>query len=286
MGGGLRPGQRVTAERSYNVRFWNIQQRSDGAARFRVRWTVDGHPFSQSFVEHELADSFRAELKSAARKGESFDTGSGLPASMVRQQTDVSALDHAREFVAATWPNVAAKSRVSILESLSVALPVLTRDLAGRPDPDVLRLALRKDLNQNDHARAPDDDERRALAWLERASLPVSALNDGAVVSDMLDALAVRLDGGPAAPDYFARRRRVLHRVLAYAVRKKRLDKNPLSKANLPEGWTPPEKPEEAIDPRAVGSPEFVAGMLTVTSYVGRRQGPGSSRSSAACSTP
>ena len=264
----------MTAERSYNVRFWNIQQRSNGVARFRVRWTVDGHPFSESFVEFELADSFRSELKTAARRGESFDTGSGFPASKVRQQTDVSCLGHAREFVAATWQNVAAKSRVSILESLSVALPVLTRDLAGRPDPDVLRLALRKELNQNDHARAPDHDERRALAWLERASLPVSVLNDGSVVSDMLDALSARLDGGPAAPDYFARRRRVMHRVLAYAVRKKRLDKNPLSKANLPEGWTPPEKPEEAIDPRSVGSPELVAEMLTVTSYVGRRQGP------------
>ena len=264
----------MTADRSYNVRFWGIQQRSDGVARFRVRWTVDGHPFSESFVEFELADSFRAELKTAARRGESFDAASGLPASKVRQQTDVSCLDHAREFVAATWQNVAAKSRVSILESLSVALPMLTRDLANQPDPDMLRLALRKDLNQNDHARTPDRDEQRALAWLERASLPVSALNDGAVVSDMLDALATRLDGGPAAPDYFARRRRVMHRVLAYAVRKKRLDKNPLSKANLPEGWTPPEKPEEAIDPRSVGSPELVAEMLTVTSYVGRRQGP------------
>ena len=41
----------MTAERSYNVRFWNIQQRSDAIARFRVRWTVDGHPFSESFVE-------------------------------------------------------------------------------------------------------------------------------------------------------------------------------------------------------------------------------------------
>ena len=36
----------------------------------------------------------------------------------------------------------------------------------------------------------------------------------------------------------------------------------------------PAGKPEEAIDPRSVGGPELVAGMLTVTSYVGRRQGP------------
>ena len=65
-----------------------------------------------------------------------------------------------------------------------------------------------------------------------------------------------------------------MHRVLAYAVRKKRLDKNPLSKGNLPEGWSPPEKPEEAVDPRSVGSPELIATMLTYASYVGRRQGP------------
>ncbi len=222
-----------------------------------------------------LAESFRAaQLKTAASKGESFDTETGLPQSMVRQVRDVSCLAHAREFVAAEWKNVAATSRVSILETLSVALPILARGLAGPPDPDVLRHALRKHLNQNDHARAPDDDERRALAWLDRASLPMSALDDGAVVSDMLDTLAAGLDGTPAAPDYFARRRRVMHRVLAYAVRKKRLDKNPLSKGNLPKGWTPPEKPEEAIDPRSVGSPEMVADMLTVASYIGRRQGP------------
>ena len=44
------------------------------------------------------------------------------------------------------------------------------------------------------------------------------------------------LNGKPAAPEYFSRRRRVMHRALAYAVRKKRLTVNPLSKANLPEG--------------------------------------------------
>ncbi len=163
---------------------------------------------------------------------------------------------------------------MSILETLSVALPVLTRQLAGRPDPDLLRHALRRGLNQSQHARTPDRAERRALAWLDRASLPVSALGDGALVGDMLDTLARCLDGTAAAPDYFARRRRVMHRVLAYAVRKKRLDKNPLSKDNLPEGWTPPEKPEEAVDPRSVGSPELVASMLVYASYVGRRQGP------------
>jgi len=49
------------------------------------------------------------------------------------------------------------------------------------------------------------------------------------------------------APDYFARRRRVMHRVLAYGVRRKRLDKNPLTKGNLPEGWTPQESPRKQL---------------------------------------
>jgi integrase len=94
------------------------------------------------------------------------------------------------------------------------------------------------------------------------------------VVCDVLDALAVNLNGKPAAPEYFSRRRRVLHRVLGYAVRKKRLSQNPLSKGNLPEGWTPPQAPDDTLDPRAVGSPALVASMLEACATVGKRQGP------------
>jgi hypothetical protein len=39
------------------------------------------------------------------------------------------------------------------------------------------------------------------------------------VVCDILDVLTVNLNGKPAAPEYFSRRRRVMHRALAYAVR-------------------------------------------------------------------
>jgi integrase len=94
------------------------------------------------------------------------------------------------------------------------------------------------------------------------------------VVCDVLDALAVRLDGKPASPEYFSRRRRVLHKCLGYAVRKKRLSSNPLSKANLPEGWTAPQAPDDTLDPRAVGSPALVASILEACGTVGRRQGP------------
>jgi hypothetical protein len=87
----------------------------------------------------------------------------------------------------------------------------------------------------------------------------------------MLDALAVKLDGKPASPQHFSRRRRVLHRALGYAVRKKRLDKNPLSKPNLPEGWIPPQAADDTVDLRAVGSPALVAEMLRACGTIGKR---------------
>lgn len=40
----------------------------------------------------------------------------------------------------------------------------------------MLRAALRKDLNQGAHGGQLDDAERKALAWLEKASRPVSAI--------------------------------------------------------------------------------------------------------------
>jgi hypothetical protein len=116
---------------------------------------------------------------------------------LLRINRDVTCYVHAREFLASAWAGAAAKSRVSMIETLSVELPVLTRDLAREPEPEVLRHALRQALNQNEHARPPGRDEARALAWLQRASRPIASLEDPSVVCDVLDALATRLDGTP-----------------------------------------------------------------------------------------
>jgi integrase len=258
---------------SFDFRPWKIETRKGRKTPYRVRWIVAGRQFSDSFLTMALAESFRASLITAARKGEGFDTDSGLPESMERKRRDISFYQHAAEFTAAAWPAAAAKTRVSIIESLIQVVPVVVRDLPGTPDRDTLRRALRKNLNPGQHAGQPDEHEAKALAWLTRASRPVSALEDPSVVCDVLEALAVNLNGKPSAPEYFSRRRRVLHRALGYAVRKKRLTKNPLSKANLPEGWTPPQAPDDRLDPRAVASPALAAAMLDACGTIGKRQG-------------
>ena len=66
------------------------------------------------------------------------------------------------------------------------------------------------------------------------------------MVCDVLDALAVNLDGSPAAPDYFSRRRRVLHKVLGYAVRKKRLGTTRSARATCPRAGHRPNGPTAA----------------------------------------
>ena len=213
---------------SYDVRIYAIETRKRQTTGYRVRWTVAGKRFGETFAAKGLAESYRAALIAAARRGEAFSTDSGLPESLDRERRDVSFYAHCLEFAAMAWPVVSAKSRSSIVESLICVIPVVvTPNGAAPPDPDVLRAALRKKLNQGANAGEPDEDELRALAWMARASRPVSALADPSVAADVLDALARKLDGSPASPAYFSRRRRVVHRTLGYAVRKKRLNANP-----------------------------------------------------------
>ena len=260
---------------SFKVTIYAIEDRKgQKKTTYRVRWVVAANRFGEAFRTKQLAEAYRALLITAARNGEGFDTETGLPVSMERERRDVSFYQHALDYTASAWPAVAAKTRVSIIEALSRVVPVVVRDIAGAPSPDVLRRALRKQLNQGSHAGELDPDESKAIGWIAKASRPVSAFDDTSVVCDVLDALAVNLDGKPSAPMYFSRRRRVLHRALGYAVRKKRLAANPLSKGNLPDDWTPPQAPDDTVDPRAVGSPALIAKMLDSCNEVGRRQGP------------
>ena len=66
---------------AFDVRIHAIRRRPDRRRPFEVRWHAAGRPRSRSFITRGLADSYRAELIRAARKGLDFSPGTGEPAS-------------------------------------------------------------------------------------------------------------------------------------------------------------------------------------------------------------
>lgn len=258
---------------SFQVRFWNIRSRKGRRRPYEVRWVVGDRSHSESFVTWEHGDSFRARLITAARTGEAFDTETGLPESIMRAERDVSWFQHAVEYVDSKWPRAAAKTRASMLEGLTAVTTVLVRDVRGAPEPEVLRRALRRwAFNVNRRDTDQPDEIKLALDWIDKASIPVSALQDPVVVTKALNACASQLNGQPAAPEYYRRRRRVLYNALGFAVDHKRLATNPLKGQGVRDAWKTPKVVEE-VDPRSVGNPAQIRELLTMTSYVGRRQG-------------
>ena len=121
---------------SYDVRIYAIETRKGRTTHYRVRWTVAGKRFGETFAGKGLAESYRAALITAARRGEPFSTGTGLPGSLERERRDVSFYAHCLEFAAVAWPMVSAKSRISIVESLACVIPVVVTPNGAAPsDP-------------------------------------------------------------------------------------------------------------------------------------------------------
>ena len=185
---------------SYDVRFWKIEVRKDRRTPYRVRWTVAGQQFGDSFLTMALAESFRSQLISAARKKRSppRDGPSRVHGAPAQGCLILQARDGVRglclEGLCGEEPRVPSRNA-------QPGEPVVVRGLAGAPDPAVLRGALRKTLNQGSHAGTLTDEEVKAVGWLEKASRPMSSLRRPVDGRGRLDALAVNLDGKPASPE-------------------------------------------------------------------------------------
>ena len=104
---------------SYDVRFWDIKRLGNGtAARFRVRWAVDGREHCKSFKARPLADGFLDGLKDAARDRRPFNPRTGLPEAETTGDELTTWYQHARSYTEAKWPNLAPVSRRSVAEAL------------------------------------------------------------------------------------------------------------------------------------------------------------------------
>jgi hypothetical protein len=98
---------------SFNVLVFAIRRRP--GRKFEVRWRVGGRGRSRSFMTRALADSYRAELVRAARKGLAFAPGTGEPESWaVPVPEPVTWYRHAVAYAEMKWPHLAPHSRASL----------------------------------------------------------------------------------------------------------------------------------------------------------------------------
>ena len=132
------------------------------------------------------------------------------------------------------WLQLAPHSRASLAEALTTVTTSLTRLTTSRPPAHTLRPALYGHaFNPRRRNAAAGSATARALGWLERASLPVQDLHDPHIIRLALDALAVRLDGHPAAANTIARKRAVFNSALAFPAELGLLPSNPARPCGL-----------------------------------------------------
>lgn len=264
---------------TYDVRVWKIEKyQGSKVTTYTVRWQVAGRRWRRPHRTVALAQSFRAELLTAMRKGEAFDVDGGLPVSMVRA-VDAAApaltwYGFARTYVEMKWPDAAAKTRASIADALAtVTLALTVNDPDARPEAGVLRQGLMSwAFNPSRRSDPVPEEVDHALDWLKRHSLPLAVFADPQqrplVTRRALDAVAVRMDGKAAAATTARRKRAVLFNAFGHAVELGLLPANPIDTVQ----WRNPHLAEE-VDRRVVASPDQVRELLTAVTYAGRTVG-------------
>lgn len=255
-------------ETTYDVRIWKTATyEGQRQTTYYVRWGTAGKPWKEPFKTEALAESFRADLVSAARKGEAFYVETGRPVSMRRATQDMSWYAFACAFVDLKWPRVAATTRRTHAEALTAVTPLLFATERRKPDAQLIRTALRQyGFNTTNRAdKNMPTDIKAALTWVQKNTRPVSALAKPDVLRSVLDGLTVRLDGKPAAPSVVSRRRKILNTAIEYAVEKKILDANPIPALK----WTAPRN-GHGIDRRSVANPVQARTLLAGVREQGR----------------
>ncbi len=131
---------------SFDVRIFAIRRRA-GRRAFGVRWRVAGRDRSRSFMTRALADSYRAELARAARKGAGFDPATGEPATRgPPEPVTASWYRHAVAYAEVMWPHPAPHSRASLADALAIVTAALTRPGSRRPPASTARGLVRARL--------------------------------------------------------------------------------------------------------------------------------------------
>ncbi|WP_241564470.1 tyrosine-type recombinase/integrase [Nonomuraea polychroma] len=253
------------------MKLGQIQQRTDrGTSAYIARWRVAGKQKSKSFRTKGLANAFMSDLRQATKTGEEFDVATGLPVSMLAPSASgPSFLEFAQAYVLRRWNTSAARTRETDAYALLTLVPALVAAAPRRPAAEELREVLKLHVLLPESRRAElTAAQAAALSWLERASLPLSALGEAQVLRTALDAISVTFAGAPAGANTVRRKRSILHHLLEHAVEQKVFSSNPLDEIK----WTAP-KAATVIDPRTVVNPAQARHLLDALPKVGRKRG-------------
>jgi integrase len=246
---------------TYNVRIWKTKvYKGKRVTSHYVRWCVDGIEFKNPFRTSAQADSFRADLLSAARKGEAFFVDTGLPVSLAqRQRRDISWFAYACSYVDHKWPRAAVTTRRTNAEALTAITVALITSGRDKPDDRLIRSSLLRfafNTARRDTANR-SDEVRQALAWISTHTRRVASLSEPDVIRAVLDSLTIRLDGSPRSSVVVTRWRKVFNNAMEYAVEQKLLTANPLSGLK----WTAP-RAVNTVDRRSVVNPIQARSLL------------------------
>jgi hypothetical protein len=249
----------ISPHPSYDVRLWSIRRyKGKRGTTYTVRWAVGGNPHQRTFTTHKLAEAFRADLLVAARDGVPFGLDDGLPQALKADEPVRTWLDHAMEYVSIKWPGASPRHRRGIAEALTDITMALLPEEKAPVDTGKLRRALyRYAFNVSARTGPVPEQVESVMAWLKRHSPALADLNDAVVLRGLLNRLALRQDGKPAAASTVTRKRATLHSVLQYAVELELFPTNPLKRVR----WKAPT-PTDVVDRRIVVNPAQARALL------------------------
>jgi integrase len=244
---------------TYDVRIYKTEvYKGKKVTTYIVRWKVGPKPWKEPFRLQAQADSFLAELRSAAKKGEAFSLRTGRPASWQRAENDMTWYAFACAYVDMKWKGASAKYRHDIAYALTQATPALYTTDKGKPDDVALRRALFRWAFNTKQRDSPPDDVTQVLKWVAANTSHVSTLSDAELARRLLDAATTRLDGQRSAASVARRNRMILANAMDYAVtERKLLAANPIRDLK----WNAPKTSTE-IDRRSVINPTQARALL------------------------
>lgn len=242
---------------TFDVKVWaNRPLKRANGTHYQARWFLDGEEFNKTFTKSKAADSHRSVLVTAVGKGEAFAFVTGLPLSHPQTVEALaepvielrSTFDLATGFVDRKWDDTAATYRVDIAKAMmAFTCAMLDEAPPARIAGQRLRSALKNWQFTVTQRSAMPQDVTAIIEWVSTHTRPVAVLGDAHTFEGVFSKVVRKLDGKPMAESSYKRYRAIMNNFLAYCVRLKQLDSNPLADMEISD--TKASRPTKAIIP-------------------------------------